>query len=77
VSTTVGCEGLDVVDGREVAVADGADALANACIRVLTDRDLRRHLTDVAYDRWEQDFRSEQVEDRIVQVVRRVIEDES
>jgi glycosyltransferase involved in cell wall biosynthesis len=32
VSTTVGAEGLDVVDGRHVLIADGADELAaNIC----------------------------------------------
>ena len=75
VSTTVGCEGLGVVDGCEVAIADDAVGFAEACIRVLSDPDLRRSMTDAAHARWEQEFRSEKVEARIVELVRDVVED--
>ena len=44
VSTTVGCEGLDVADGRELLVADGPDELAAAVVRLLDDEALRERL---------------------------------
>jgi glycosyltransferase involved in cell wall biosynthesis len=37
VTTTVGCEGLDLVDGHDVLVADTAEAFARRCAEVLTD----------------------------------------
>lgn len=40
VSTTIGTEGLDLVDGEHVLVADGADAFAGAIERLLTDEAL-------------------------------------
>lgn len=41
VSTAVGCEGLNVRDGRSVLVGDTDAALADAVVRVLTDPPLR------------------------------------
>lgn len=38
VSTTIGTEGLDVVAGEHLAVADTADGLARHCADLLTDR---------------------------------------
>lgn len=35
VSTSLGCEGLDVVDGRSVLLADSDRAMADALVRVL------------------------------------------
>jgi sugar transferase (PEP-CTERM/EpsH1 system associated) len=40
VATTVGCEGLDVVDGQHLLVADSADQFAEKTARLLTDRQL-------------------------------------
>ena len=44
VSTTVGCEGLDVVPGQHLLVADGADAFADAIMRLLDDAPLASRL---------------------------------
>jgi glycosyltransferase involved in cell wall biosynthesis len=44
VSTTVGCEGLDLLPGCDLLVADEPGALAEQIIRVLTDSGLRRRL---------------------------------
>ena len=41
-STTFGAEGLDTADGVHLLLADGAEALAAACARLLEDIDLRR-----------------------------------
>jgi len=37
VSTTLGCEGIDVADGRHLIVADTPDAVARATVRLLGD----------------------------------------
>jgi polysaccharide biosynthesis protein PslH len=44
VSTTIGAEGLEVKDGRELLVADGPEAFAAAVRRVLEDEPLARAL---------------------------------
>ncbi|MFA5883794.1 MAG: glycosyltransferase family 4 protein [Acidimicrobiia bacterium] len=46
VSTTVGAEGLPVSQGDNVLLADSTAAIAEACIRVLTDEGLRTRLAD-------------------------------
>jgi glycosyltransferase involved in cell wall biosynthesis len=44
VSTSLGCEGLDVRDGEHLLLADSADAFANQVARLLADRTLAREL---------------------------------
>ncbi len=44
VSTTVGCEGLEVQDGVHLLIADTPQAFATACARLLTDARLVRLL---------------------------------
>ncbi|MBN1317283.1 MAG: glycosyltransferase [Anaerolineales bacterium] len=57
VSTTIGCEGLDVVDGKHLLIADSPLDFANAVIQLLQNRDLRariianaRRLVETHYD---------------------------
>jgi glycosyltransferase involved in cell wall biosynthesis len=50
VSTTVGCEGLDLDGGRHLLIADRPEDFASACVRLLRDRELRRALTEAAYE---------------------------
>jgi len=50
VSTTVGCEGLEVSDGEELLIADRPRKLARACLAMLGDRELRSRLTARAWD---------------------------
>jgi glycosyltransferase involved in cell wall biosynthesis len=44
VSTSVGCEGLEAVDGGNILIRDTADSFADAVTRVLSDPDLRGRL---------------------------------
>ncbi|MEO6060328.1 MAG: glycosyltransferase family 4 protein [Thermoflexales bacterium] len=46
VTTTVGGEGIDLTDGREALLADGAPGLAEAVLRVLGDAELAQRLAD-------------------------------
>ena len=57
VSTSLGAEGLDVTDGRELLIADGAHAFAASVAEVLDDDDLTdrlgsaaRQLVETRYD---------------------------
>ena len=50
VSTTVGCEGLDVQDGVHLLIADSPKDFAHACAKVLQDKELARTLAQNARD---------------------------
>jgi polysaccharide biosynthesis protein PslH len=50
VSTTAGCEGLDLEDGHHLLIADQPQDFARACVRLLRDRELRRALSAAAYE---------------------------
>ena len=45
VSTTIGCEGLDICDGEHLLVADEPDAFAQAIIALFNDAGLRSRIT--------------------------------
>lgn len=44
ISTSIGCEGLDAVDGENILIRDAPDAFADAVLQVLSDERLRTHL---------------------------------
>jgi glycosyltransferase involved in cell wall biosynthesis len=56
VSTSIGCEGLDAVDGENILIRDTPEALADGVIRVLADARLRalleRNARRVAIERY-------------------------
>ena len=45
VSTTMGCEGLDVVDGEHLLIADTPEQFAQTTLRLLQDRQLYQHIS--------------------------------
>lgn len=48
VSTSIGCEGLDVVDGEHLFIADSPEEFAEKTVRLLTDEGLRKRITTKA-----------------------------
>ena len=44
VSTSIGCEGLDAVDGENILIRDTPEAIADALLQVLRDARLRSRL---------------------------------
>ncbi|MEN3335720.1 MAG: polysaccharide biosynthesis protein PslH, partial [Blastocatellia bacterium] len=48
VSTSIGAEGLDVEDGRDILLADDATSFANAIIKLVRDDAQRRRIEDAA-----------------------------
>jgi glycosyltransferase involved in cell wall biosynthesis len=58
VSTSFGCEGLDLVSGRDLLVADDPVAFADACIAALTDVALRDRLSASGRERYVRDMSS-------------------
>ena len=55
-TTTIGCEGLDVHDDHEVLIGDTPQALATACVRLLSDSGLAREIADAGHGLWEQRY---------------------
>jgi glycosyltransferase involved in cell wall biosynthesis len=45
VSTTVGCEGLKVIDGKHLLIADTPDQFAHKTVRLFTDRLLYQRIS--------------------------------
>ena len=56
VSTTVGAEGLNLVDGEEILIADEPRTFAEAVLRLLTDASLRRKIGENGRARVERDY---------------------
>jgi glycosyltransferase involved in cell wall biosynthesis len=52
VSTTIGCEGIDVTDREHLLVADDAESFAAACVEIVTDADVRAALIERAEERY-------------------------
>jgi glycosyltransferase involved in cell wall biosynthesis len=50
VSTTVGCEGIDVTPGRDLLVADSANDFATACVTLLRDRERHAALSAAGFE---------------------------
>lgn len=57
VATSVGAEGLDVVGGRHLLLADDAESFAEACLRVWRDPVLRESLVAEGRARWQERYR--------------------
>jgi sugar transferase (PEP-CTERM/EpsH1 system associated) len=75
VSTTVGAEGLPVVDGEHVALADGPAPFAAAILRLLRDADHRRRIEKAAralvVERYDWGVAAAVLEDALVQATAR------
>jgi len=48
ISTSIGCEGLDVVDGKHLLIADNPEQFAEKTVRVLMDRILYQRIVSEA-----------------------------
>jgi sugar transferase (PEP-CTERM/EpsH1 system associated) len=68
VSTSVGCEGIDVVDGEHLLIADTADAFAEATIRLLRDADLRERIRGQARRLVEGKYSWDAIAEKLVEV---------
>lgn len=72
VSTSTGCEGLEVAHGRHLLIADDPDGLADGSVLLLTDRAERQTLVDAAHDLYTRRYRWETIDTRIVRLARKV-----
>jgi glycosyltransferase involved in cell wall biosynthesis len=71
VSTSVGCEGLAVVNGEHLLIADEAHEFADACLRVLGDDVLRRHLVESGCSLFDAKYSLSSTRARVTEIVDR------
>jgi glycosyltransferase involved in cell wall biosynthesis len=72
VSTTLGSEGIGVVDGVHALLADHAKAQAAACVRLLGDRALAANLADAGEALWADRYQWKRLQAELVALGRRV-----
>jgi glycosyltransferase involved in cell wall biosynthesis len=65
ISTTKGCEGLDVVNRKHLLIEEGPNNFARACTELLLNATLRKDLTAAAYAFFEQ-HHSQHVVDQLL-----------
>lgn len=72
VATTIGVEGIDATDERELLVRDSPEAFADACVRLLTDEQSRDRLVEAAHRLFLARYRSDAIQATIASLGRRV-----
>jgi glycosyltransferase involved in cell wall biosynthesis len=73
ISTSLGVEGLDLIDGRDLIVADTDGAIVAAALRLLGDPSTARRLTDAALESVRARYDIAVVGDTIRQAVREIL----
>ena len=68
VSTTVGAEGLGLVDGKEILIADEPKAFAESVLRLLTDASLCREMGENGRARVERDYDWRRIGEKLYQL---------
>jgi glycosyltransferase involved in cell wall biosynthesis len=76
VATTVGVEGIDVVPGTHLLVADDAAGFADACITLLLDRERRAQVVAAAHELWVARYRWSDLRPVVTELARQVAEGE-
>ena len=74
VATSKGAEGLDVVDGEHLLLADDAESFARSTVALLKDPDLRRRLAANARRLVERAYDWQQIGARFVKLVEETVE---
>lgn len=74
VSTTIGCEGLDVVDGQHLLIADNPTQFVEKTIQLLEDRHLYQHLIANGRELVESRYGWDQIADKLMDVYEEVVD---
>ncbi len=72
VSTSVGCEGISVVDGVHALIADDPRRFADACLRMVAEPLLRQELSEAAAELYEANYTWASIERRVGDLARKV-----
>ncbi len=76
VSTTLGAEGIDVTHGKDILIADGAQAFAEATLRLLSDPSLARQIAAGGRQLMEERYSWDRVGERLLSVYEAVVPQE-
>ena len=68
VSTLIGCEGIDVVDGEHILIADSPEIFAQKVITLLKNDNLRTNLAEKARRLVQSEYTWESVEQKLEQI---------
>jgi len=75
VTTTVGCEGIDLVDGVHAIFADDARSFADGCLRLLSDKELRQKYADDAADLFRARYTWDSIDRSLADLAREVVQE--
>jgi glycosyltransferase involved in cell wall biosynthesis len=70
VTTTVGCEGIEVRDGESALIADDAPSFAGAVLRAVADGHLRQRLADAGAELFEAEYTWTGIRHRVAALAR-------
>jgi len=73
VSTSIGCEGISVLNGEHILIADSPELFAEKVITLLKDGNLRRNLAEKAYTLVQNKYTWENVEKKLDEIYSRFI----
>ena len=68
VTTSVGCEGIEVRDGVDALIVDDADGFARACVSLLTDGRLRQRLAVAGAELFAEQYDWDGIEGSVAQL---------
>ncbi|HLU41960.1 MAG TPA: glycosyltransferase family 4 protein, partial [Microthrixaceae bacterium] len=73
VTTTVGCEGIDLRNGHDALIEDDAAGFAAACARLAVDGALRQRLADAGAELFERRYDWQLIEGEVADLAREVV----
>lgn len=73
VSTTIGAEGLDLVAGRDILIADTPKSFADACIFLAEDVEMRKRIARAGRARFGELYESRRVQDQLSLDLREIV----
>jgi glycosyltransferase involved in cell wall biosynthesis len=73
VSTAIGCEGLDVIDGEHLFIADNHEQFVKKTVLLLTDEALRQRITSNARRLVETDYDWDVIANKLVQIYSEIV----
>jgi polysaccharide biosynthesis protein PslH len=73
VSTRVGCEGIELVDGEHALLADDATSFAASCVALALDGDLRQRLADTGAVLFAQSYDWSHIERDVAELARELV----
>lgn len=68
VSTSLGCEGIAVEDGKSILIEDDPEAFARSILRLFEDRELYDELTENGYEVIKNNYEWESIGDKMLEV---------